>query len=123
MLFISALTSREDDKATAIASIKGNEICYSAKHGILPEFFIEIMAQTMAAAHGYDALLHNTPPREGYIAGINWFTLNKIPDDSCDLEIQVKMNLAMGPLKIMEGEVVSGSESIAKAELKVWEEE
>ena len=123
LLLIESLTEREGDSATATATLGSDSIFYTADRGALPEYFIEIMAQTMAAAQGFDALLQNQQSKDHYIVGIETYSLHCNPDDPLEFQICIKLNLDLGPVKIMEGRVISGSTTIATAELKVWESE
>lgn len=122
MLLIDNLTERKDDTATATATIDSNNICYSEGRGILPEYFIEIMAQTMAAANGYDGLKSNIPPKDGFIVGLDKFELKEIPQTAKDFTIRVAKTMEFGAMKVMTGEVFADSHSIASVELKVWEQ-
>jgi len=121
MLLIRELTARDNHSASALASISDATICNSPKRGILPEYFIEIIAQTVAAAYGFDTIINGIPPREGYIVGIDKFTLKNLPDSCCELQIHIKLELDLGSVKVMKGDVSSDLEHIASAELKVWE--
>jgi predicted hotdog family 3-hydroxylacyl-ACP dehydratase len=123
MLLIDELIEREGDRAAASARILPNDICFDDKRGILPEFFIEIMAQTIAAANGYDCLLEGTQPRDGFIVGLDKFVLKHIPDIESFFLIKVEKTMEFGPVKVMQGEVFNDGISIASGEIKVWEQE
>lgn len=123
MLLIDQLLEREGDNAAASASLNSDSLCFSASRGILPEYFIEIMAQTMAAANGYDALVNNTPPADGFIVGIDTFSIFHIPEGANDFRVEVVKNMEFGSMKMMNGEVFCGSTRVASIELKVWEQE
>ena len=123
MLLIDKLVEREGDRATATAEILPNDICFDEKRGILPEFFIEVMAQTIAAANGYDCLLRNTQPRDGFIVGLDKFVLKQVPSIDNSFLIKVEKTMEFGPVKVMQGEVFADGNSIATGEIKVWEQE
>lgn len=123
MLLIDKLVEREGDRATAIASILPNDICFDEKSGVLPEFFIEIMAQTIAAANGFDCLLKNTQPKDGFIVGLDKFVLKHVPAIDSSFLIKVEKTMEFGPVKVMQGEVFADGSSIATGEIKVWEQE
>ena len=123
MLLIKELTARENHNATALALISEAGNCVSSDRGILAEYFIEIMAQTVAAAFGYDALINGTPPTEGYIVGIDTCTFNSTPEKWSELVIKTRLEHDLGTVKVLAGEVFSDSEQIIAAELKVWEQE
>ena len=121
MLLIDRLIERQGDRATAIANIDKFSICYNENKGVLPEYLVEIMAQTMAAANGYDGLLSSIPPKDGFIVGLDKFHLKKLPQTDKEMIIRVVKTMEFGAMKIMEGEVFIGPMSIASVELKVWE--
>jgi predicted hotdog family 3-hydroxylacyl-ACP dehydratase len=122
MLLIDHLLEREGDRAAASAFLTKDSLCFSERGGILPEYFIEIIAQTMAAANGYDAISCNNPPKEGFIVGIDIFSIYHIPEGASEFRIQVVKNMEFGSMKVMEGEVFSGPTRVAAIELKVWEQ-
>lgn len=121
MLLIDSLIERKGDKAAATANIDESSICHNEGRGVLPEYLIEIMAQTMAAANGYDGLLSNIPPKDGFIVGLDKFHLKNLAQIGGEMIIRVVKTMEFGAMKIMEGEVFIGSTSIASVELKVWE--
>ncbi len=123
MLLIKELTARENNRAEALASISDAGICTTSDQGILPEYYIEIMAQTVAAAFGYDALINNESPTEGYIVGIDKYSLINLPAKWDELHIHVQLEHDLGTVKVMAGEVFSDTEKLVTAELKVWKKE
>jgi predicted hotdog family 3-hydroxylacyl-ACP dehydratase len=123
MLLIDTLIERTGDEATALAAIAPGNICFDAEKGLLPEYYIEIIAQTMAAANGYDALLNDAPPPGGFIVGLTHFTLHAITAPADTFVIKISKTFEFGSMKVMHGEVFSGERTIATAELQVWEQE
>ncbi len=124
MLLIDSLIEREGDNAAARAKIIPETLCCDKNRGILPEYFIEIMAQTMAAANGYDFLIKNRSPLDGFIVGLDNFSLkHSIPAKETDFVIRIKKTLEFGSMKVMQGEVFTGDISVATGELKVWEQD
>ncbi len=123
MLLIENLLEREGDQATANTRILTDNICFDENRGILPEFFIEIMAQTMAAANGFDFILEDKPPKDGFIVGLDKFVLTKIPSRDDELLIKIDKIMEFGSMQIMRGEVFANDVLIATGELKVWEQE
>jgi 3-hydroxyacyl-[acyl-carrier-protein] dehydratase len=121
MLFIDSLISRTGDKATALAKVPAHPICINPGRGLLPEFYIEIMAQTMAAANGYDALCENRTPRNGFLVGLDKFELLEKADAET-LRIETTKTFEFGPVKIIEGRVYCGDMMVASGEVKVWED-
>ena len=122
MLFIDTLISRIGDKATALATVPENSICIDPDRGILPEFFIEIMAQTMAAASGYDALCENRAPRNGFLVGLDKFQLSERTAVRATLRIEITKTFQFGPVNLIEGQVFCDDRVLAIGEVKVWED-
>ena len=131
MLLIKELTVRENQRAEALASISDAGICTTSDRGLLPEYFIEIIAQTVAAAFGYDALIKNESPTEGYIVGIDRYSLIYLPakwskirsELQSELRVHVQLEHDLGTVKVMAGEVFSNTEKLVTAELKLWKQE
>ena len=127
MLLIKELTVRENQRAEALASISDAGICTTSDQGLLPEYFIEIMAQTVAAAFGYDALIKNESPTEGYIVGIDKYSLINLPakrsELGSELRVHVQLEHDLGTVKVITGEVFSNTEKLVTAELKLWKQE
>jgi 3-hydroxyacyl-[acyl-carrier-protein] dehydratase len=121
MLFIDSLVNRVGDKATAVVTVTANSICLDPERGILPEFFIEIMAQTMAAANGYDALCENKAPRNGFLVGLDKYQLLEKTAGAI-LRIEIAKTFEFGPVKIIEGQVFCDDRVLAIGEVKVWED-
>lgn len=121
MILIDQLIEREKEYAKAKALAGADNLFFSSDSGPLPEYFIEIMAQTMAAAQGYDAFEKNIAPKSGLIVGIENFTLHNIPANIRTFTIKVNELMAAGSMKIMTGQVEGGGNIIAEAELKVWQ--
>ena len=121
MLFIDSLIKRVGDKATALVRVPANSICIDPDRGILPEFFVEIMAQTMAAANGYDALSEKSEPRNGFLVGLDKFQLlEKTAGET--MRIEITKTFEFGPVKIIEGQVFCNDKVLAVGEVKVWED-
>ncbi len=122
MLLIDELTFRQGDRGTATATVSSENVCFSDEHGLLPEYFIEIMAQTMAAANGYDSLVEGTLPKDGFIVGLDKFSIVEMPSHH-QFTVKIVKTMQFGSMKVLRGEVFCGTTSIARGELKVWEQD
>lgn len=76
-----------------------------------PLLFVEAIAQSALLLQGGDA----ASGRTGFLAGIDNFTFTRLPQAGESLEVQVHLKGRFGPAVKFEGEVRSGSESIARA--------
>ncbi|MEE4241957.1 MAG: hypothetical protein V2I36_10865 [Desulfopila sp.] len=122
MLLLDKLVERKGGKATASAHIGEGNICMTAGGALLPESFIEILAQTMAAANGYDATGLNQHPKSGFIVGLEQCSFQHIPQNASDISAHIVETMTLGALKAVQGEVFAGNTAVISAELKVWEE-
>ena len=121
MLFLDSLIEKAGDTAIALAHVPESAFFIDPDRGLLPEFFVEIMAQTMAAASGYDALTGRQPPVFGFLVGLDKFQLWKTPAAGAVLRIEIVMIFEFGPVKIIKGTVFEDTEILAHGEVKVWE--
>lgn len=127
MLLIDELLERQHGHAAASATLDGNNICISRNFGVLPEYFIEILAQTVAAASGYDRLIAEAPPGAGFLVGVDNFSCENFttiftttPAKQQNFTTRIDTAMEAGAMKIVHGNVFSGDTSVATAELKLW---
>ena len=123
MLFIDSLLERFGDRATASAIVPDDGICVDPAQGVLPEFFIEVIAQTMAAVNGYDALCDGKKKHDGFLVGIDEFIFEGIPAAGGTIRIEIEKIFEFGAVKIIRGQVFEGDMLLASGTLKVWENE
>lgn len=123
MLLIDELTEREGKRASATASLSHDNLCIDPERGILPEYFIEIMAQTMAAANGYDGALSGSSPKNGFIVGLDKFLVHEFPKNIGVFNVQIEKTMEFAAMKVMAGEVMLEGKLIVSAEMKVWEQD
>ncbi|MBW2164233.1 MAG: hypothetical protein JRF43_07295, partial [Deltaproteobacteria bacterium] len=74
MLIVNQLLERNEDTALAEAIVPTEGIFLDPQAGLLPEYFIELIAQSIAAINGFDARKENRPPLIGYLVGIDNFS-------------------------------------------------
>ncbi len=122
MLFLNEILERVGNSAVASAFIGRGNICFSENGIILPEYCVEILAQTVAAANGYDAADHDQAPKRGFIVGLEQCSFHHIPQKECILLTKIVETMTFGAMKVIQGEVMADTTVIAAAELKVWEE-
>lgn len=120
MLLIDELLERQHNHAAASAVLDKDNICSTGNFEVLPEYFIELLAQTVAAASGYDNLVAEVPPGTGFLVGVEDFTSTPPPARSQNFIARVATTMEAGAMKIVHGEVFAGDTSVARAELKLW---
>lgn len=121
MIFVDHLLKRYDDKAEASAVMPEEGICFDPLQPF-SEVFIEIIAQTMAMANGYDALCAGKKMNDGMIVGVDSFSFYITPAPGTFLHIIIEKKFEFGPVRIIHGEVFDGDLLLAEGEIKVWED-
>ena len=76
----------------------------------------------MAAANGFDALLDQGPVKDGFIVGIETFSLHQDPKGQDTFRIVAVKDMEFGQLQVIDGVVFADSTCIASVRLKLWEE-
>lgn len=122
MLLIDTLLERNKDKAVASAKLDENNIFFSKEHGLLSEYFIELVAQTMAAANGFDALQNSGMVKDGFLVGIETFSLHHETHGDDIFRVITFKDMEFGQMQVIDGQVFAGSNCIASVRLKLWEE-
>ncbi|MDH3359428.1 MAG: ACP dehydratase [Desulfobulbaceae bacterium] len=123
MLIVQRLLEREGAKALVEAQVPDDGIWVDPDRGLLPEFYVEVIAQTMAAVNGYDSLRDGHPPEDGFLVGVDKFCWHKIAIPGEKLWIDVEKTFEFGAVKIINGLVRNESGEIASGEIKVWQGE
>lgn len=120
MLFVERLVEREGDLAVAETTLPctGIAVCNGR---LLPEYFIELIAQTAALANGYDLFCDDKPPTDGMLVGIDSFsTIDKVPTGHV-VRIETNKTFTFGPVNVIHGSIWDGDLQLASGEIKVWE--
>ena len=121
MLFVDHLLKRYDDIAEAGAVMPEEGICFDPAQPFF-EFFIEVIAQSMAMANGYDALCSGKKMNDGMIVGVDSFAFYTTPAPGTKLHIIIEKSFEFGPVRIIHGEVFDGDLLLAEGDIKVWED-
>lgn len=122
MLLIESFTFKEGNFSRAEAVMPAAGIFYDAEEGI-EEIIIEIIAQSMAATQGYKVLIGEQPPKDGMIAGVDYFILHHVPEPGAKLDITVDLEMNFGPINVGLGKVFCDGVLQAEGRFKVWESE
>ena len=121
MLFVDSLIRRWGNSSTAKAVLPESGICL-CRGNLLPEFFIELVAQSIAMANGYDALCAGVPRKNGMLVGVDTFSFSGKAVAGSTVRIETEKTFEFGAVKIIHGEVFAGDELLAAGDIKVWEE-
>ncbi len=119
MLLVEALVKRQGTRSVALATLPISGIFVTAER-ILPEYFIELIAQTAALGNCYDALIGKMAAREGMLVGIDSFSWLGQPRQGTSVDIETDILFTFGAMKVVHGEVYAGKELLAMGDIKVW---
>ncbi len=129
MLFVRELLERGSDLALVMAELPAMEL--------LPELFVELVAQAMAVVSGYDALQEGNPVKGGMLVGVDeFFCMDKTAaaDSVKRYLVRIEKKFQFGSVFIVTGEIYTVTEGrkpvsplveenkIAWGTLKVWED-
>lgn len=120
MLLVSKLVEKRGTWAKVRASWPGEGMFHDTDFPFY-EYYIELVAQSIAAAQGYEALEEGRETKEGMLVGIDSFSFSQLPDPEAELEIEVELEFEFGAVKIIKGLVYCGEELLAQGKIKVWE--
>ena len=121
MLLISRLLERQGERAVAEAIIPEDGLFVDPRKGLLPEYLIEIIAQTLAATSGYDALLANSPATDGFLVGVDNFSWQTPTAKPGIAHIHIEKTFEFAGFTIVHGQVFQGTHLLAEGDIKVWE--
>lgn len=121
MLLISRLLERQGERAVAEAIIPEDGLFVDPRKGLLPEYLIEIIAQTLAAASGYDALLANSPATDGFLVGVDNFSWPTTAAKPGTARIHIEKTFEFSGFTFVHGQVFQGTHLLAEGDIKVWE--
>ena len=120
MLFVERLIEREGDLAVAETTLPSTGIAV-CNGRLLPEYFIELIAQTAALANGYDLFCEDKPPTDGMLVGIDSFSTADKATTGHVVRIKTNKTFTFGPVNVIHGSIWDGDLQLASGEIKVWE--
>ena len=121
MLLVHRLLEKEDDRAVVEARAPESGMFVDPDHGVTPEYFVEVIAQAMAAASGFDALQKGAAVGGGFLVGIDecrW-SGSAVPGET--LRIELEKRFQFEAVTVMAGRVIGRRGCLASTTLKVWE--
>jgi 3-hydroxymyristoyl/3-hydroxydecanoyl-(acyl carrier protein) dehydratase len=125
MLLVARLVVRDRPGNFSVveAVVPPAGIFVGADGDVLPEYFVELVAQAMAAVNGYDCLLDGEPAGRGFLVGIEDFRWHGSVAPGERLRVEMVKNFQFGPVTVMAGKVINGAgEVLAGGEIRAWEE-
>ncbi|MBU1566928.1 MAG: ACP dehydratase [Proteobacteria bacterium] len=122
MLLVEALVEREGACAVAMATLPAVGLFITATGHILPEYFIELIAQTAALGNCFDAVTAGNATRNGMLVGVDSFSWPGQPQPGTPVHIETDIAFSFGAMKVIHGEVYAGKALLAVGDIKVWED-
>ena len=119
MLLVNCLMSRDEKQGIVEATVPESGPMITGR-GILPEYLVEILAQSMAVIDGYDSVQAGRQPTGGFLVGLNRFAWSDFPLPGQCLYVTLAKSFEFGPMIIMNGSVMAEDTLMAGGELKVW---
>ena len=119
ILMLRELIACDRDTAEGIAWIP--QVSPFHAKGLLPRaFFVELLAQLVAAAQGYREAGEETPPGGGYLVGVHEFDCYRDAQMGDSLHLYVRSMNQVEGLNILEGRVTRGDDLLAFGELRCF---
>lgn len=125
MLLVDRLVARdrEANSSAVEALVPVDGIFVEQGRRIMPEYFIELVAQAMAAVNGYDSLVYGAETGRGFLVGVDGFSWQGTAEPGDLLRVEMAKNFEFGPVTVMAGKVLNeAGEILASGEIKAWEE-
>lgn len=123
MLLVSKLTEKADDNIeesiSTIEAIIPKDGPFICNHVLLPEYYVEVMAQAIAASDGFP-VVEGKKPVTGLLTGIEDFSWQATAKPGESITIRVRKTFEFGSAFIFEGIIQGPSGEVAKGQLKIW---
>jgi len=121
MLLVEFLQARQDDFAIGSARLPETGV-WVVNGQVVPEYLIELVAQTVAMANGFDSLKEGRKPNDGMLVAVDHFVFPNPAVAGSQVRIETKLVLEFGAVTVLHGEVRTETELLAEGDLKVWED-
>ena len=125
MLLVGRLLHRDRDVEFAVveAVVPEGGVFVDPAGELLPEYFIELVAQSMAAVNGYDCRCDGLASGRGFLVGIDGFFWDGGAVSGETLQVEIAKIFEFGAVTVMKGQVLNkAAEVLAGGEIKAWEE-
>jgi predicted hotdog family 3-hydroxylacyl-ACP dehydratase len=126
MLLVSRLITKADDAVenseSIIEAVTPQDGPFVENDHLLQEYYIEVMAQAIAASDGYP-VEEGKKPATGLLTGIDEFTWHENARLGERITIHVRKTFEFGTAFIFAGFIEGESGKIASGQLKIWKVE
>ncbi|MBO7100204.1 MAG: beta-hydroxyacyl-ACP dehydratase [Bacteroidaceae bacterium] len=121
IMMVDELLEAHDDIARTSLNIRDDNFFLESDGAIAEPGVIEHIAQSASAFAGYNAMQAGaTEPPVGYIGEVKRFRLNRRPVKGETLVTTITMGPTVNGVTIITGETVSGEETIATTQMKIY---
>ena len=121
LLLVETLVERTAHRSVASARLPTTG--HFADNGrVVPEYFIELIAQTSALGNCYDAVAGGMARRNGMLVAVDTFSLAGQSQWGERVTIETDVTMSFGAVKSVHGKVFAGKRLLATGDLKVWED-
>jgi predicted hotdog family 3-hydroxylacyl-ACP dehydratase len=117
---IQSLLRVEDDYAEAQTTLRAGDVGVGPDGKIEAAALLEMVAQTYAAARGYQERGSSKVSDLGYLVGANDFRIERRPVAGQTLVIRIKSSCSFGSFYLIDGQVLCEDQVVARGTLKVW---
>ena len=107
--------------ATVEADISGDNIFVEADGRLGEPAYVEIVAQAIAAQHGFRTMGREGQSDEGFLIGVKDFEITGRAKVGDRLRVHVRKLGKFGEFGIVHGTVQNGEATIAEGEIKIWQ--
>ncbi len=117
---VQSLLRVEDDYAEAQTILNTGDVGVGPDGRVEATVLLEIVAQTYAAAQGYQERHSGKPADLGYLVGASDFCIEHRPRAGQTLLIRIKSSCSFGSFYFVDGQVLCEGRVAAGGTLKVW---
>ncbi len=117
---VQSLLRVEDGYGEAQTVLNTGDVGVGPDGTVEAAVLLEMVAQTYAAAQGYQDQRTGKPPDLGYLVGVSDFRIERRPRAGQPLLIRIKSSCSFGSFYLVDGQVLCEGQVVAGGTLKVW---
>jgi predicted hotdog family 3-hydroxylacyl-ACP dehydratase len=117
---IQSLLRVEDDYGEAQTTLHVGDVGVAPDGRIEAAALLEMVAQTYAAARGYQQRQTGQKTELGYLVGASDFRIERRPAAGESLVIKIKSSCSFGSFYLIDGQVLCDGRVVAGGTLKAW---
>ncbi len=117
---VHSLLRVEDSYGEARTVLNAGDVGVGPDGTVEAAVLLEMVAQTYAAAQGYQDRNAGKPANLGYLVGVSDFRVERRPRAGQPLTIRIKSSCSFGSFYLVDGQVLCEDQIVAGGTLKVW---